>query len=93
MTAGQLLRSLRTRQPRPTPLPEAEGPAAVAWASALRRPLPDGALVLHERLRVLVVDDERGGAPVEHTPSAWVDDDGVVHADDPVRGLLAALAP
>ena len=74
-------------------VPWEELPAAVAWASALRRPLPDGALVLHERLRVLVVDDERGGAPVEHTPSAWVDDDGVVHADDPVRGLLAALAP
>ncbi|GAA4904661.1 hypothetical protein EV188_102323 [Actinomycetospora succinea] len=74
-------------------VPWEELPAAVAWASALRRPLPDGALVLHERLRVLVVDDERGGAPVEYTPSAWVDDDGVVHADDPVRGLLAALAP
>ncbi|MFC5137845.1 sacsin N-terminal ATP-binding-like domain-containing protein [Actinomycetospora rhizophila] len=73
-------------------VPWEELPAAVAWASALRRPLPDGALVLHERLRVLVVDDERGGAPVEYTPSAWVDDDGVVHADDPVRGLLAALA-
>ncbi|MEJ2861309.1 sacsin N-terminal ATP-binding-like domain-containing protein [Actinomycetospora flava] len=73
-------------------VPWDELPAAVAWASALRRPLPAGALVLHERLRVLVVDDERGGAPVEYTPSAWVDDDGVVHADDPVRGLLAALA-
>lgn len=32
MTAGQILRSLRTRMPAPTPLPEAEGPAAVAWA-------------------------------------------------------------
>jgi hypothetical protein len=74
-------------------VPWDELPAAVAWASALRRPLPDGALVLHERLRVLVVDAERGGAPVEYTPSAWVDDDGVVHADDPVRGLVAALAP
>ncbi len=66
---------------------------AVAWAAALGRPLPEGALVLHDRLRVLVVDDERGGAPVEYTPAAWVDGDGVVHADDPVRGLLAALAP
>ncbi|MDD7942890.1 ATP-binding protein [Actinomycetospora lutea] len=74
-------------------VPWDELPAAVAWASALGRPLPDGALVVHERLRVLVVDDERGGAPVEYTPSAWVDDDGVVHADDPVRGLVAALAP
>ncbi|MEJ2884863.1 sacsin N-terminal ATP-binding-like domain-containing protein [Actinomycetospora aeridis] len=73
-------------------VPWEELPTVVAWASTLGRPLPDGALVLHDRLRVLVVDDERGGAPVEYTPSAWVDDDGVVHADDPIRGLLAALA-
>jgi hypothetical protein len=74
-------------------VPWEQMPAAVAWAAALGRPLPEGALVLHDRLRVLVVDDERGGAPVEYTPAAWVDGDGVVHADDPVRGLLAALAP
>jgi hypothetical protein len=73
-------------------VPWEELPAAVAWAAALGRPLPAGELVLHDRLRVLVVDDERGGAPVEYTPAAWVDTDGVVHADDPVRGLLAALA-
>ncbi|WP_345416579.1 sacsin N-terminal ATP-binding-like domain-containing protein [Actinomycetospora chlora] len=73
-------------------VPWAAIPAVVAWAAALGHPVPDGALVLHDRLRVLVVDDERGGAPVEHTPSAWVDGDGVVHTDDPVRGLLAALA-
>ncbi|MDD7968794.1 sacsin N-terminal ATP-binding-like domain-containing protein [Actinomycetospora lemnae] len=73
-------------------VPWEELPAAVSWAAALGQALPDGALVLHERLRVLVVDGERGGAPVEYTPSAWVDDDGVTHADDPVRGLIAALA-
>ena len=67
-------------------------PAAVAWAAALGRPLPDGELMLHDRLRVLVVDGDRGGAPVEYTPTAWVDEAGVVHADDPVRGLIAALA-
>lgn len=39
------------------------------------------------------MDEERPSAPTEHTPRAWRDDDGVVHADDPVRGLLAALAP
>ncbi|PVZ13200.1 sacsin N-terminal ATP-binding-like domain-containing protein [Actinomycetospora cinnamomea] len=73
-------------------VPWEELPAAVAWAAVLGRPLPEGELVLHDRLRVLVVDDERGGAPVEYTPAAWVDGEGVVHADDPVRGLLAALA-
>ncbi|WP_433786062.1 sacsin N-terminal ATP-binding-like domain-containing protein [Actinomycetospora sp. CA-101289] len=75
------------------PVPWEDLAPAVAWAAVLGRPLPEGALVLHDRLRVLVVDDERGGAPVEYTPAAWVDGDGVVHADDPVRGLLAALAP
>ncbi|GLZ45576.1 molecular chaperone Hsp90 [Actinomycetospora sp. NBRC 106375] len=66
-------------------------PAVVAWAAALGHAVPEGELVLHERLRVLVVDDERGGAPEEHTPGVWVAD-GVVHADDPLKGLLAALS-
>ena len=73
-------------------VPWEQMPAAVAWAAALGRPLPEGVLVLHDRLRVLVVDDDRGGAPVEYTPTAWVDDAGAVHADDPVRGLIAALS-
>ncbi len=68
-------------------------PPVVAWAAELGRPLPEGEVVLHDRLRVMIVDEERAGAPTEHTPGAWRDEDGVVHADDPVRGLLAALDP
>jgi hypothetical protein len=75
------------------PVPWRSLPLVVAWAAELGRSLPDGEVVLHDRLRVMVVDEERAGAPTEHTPGAWRDDDGVVHADDPVRGLLAALDP
>lgn len=65
-------------------------PAAVAWAAAAGRELPAGEIVLHDRLRVALVDPE-GGPAREVTPTVW-DADGTVHADDPVHGLLAAWA-
>ncbi|MGH4021990.1 MAG: sacsin N-terminal ATP-binding-like domain-containing protein, partial [Pseudonocardiaceae bacterium] len=72
---------------------DAGGGRPVAWASvvdvvvacaAMRVPVPDGELVLHERLRVRhdgAVRDVR----------CWVDRDGAVHATDPLRALLACL--
>ncbi|MCD2192308.1 hypothetical protein LQ327_02715 [Actinomycetospora endophytica] len=66
-------------------------PVATAWAAAVGRALPAGGVVLHERLRVAVADDDRTGPPREVFPGVWVDG-AVVHTDDPVRGLLAAWA-
>ncbi len=67
----------------------ADLPGAAAWAAAVGRALPAGEVVVHERLRVAVADDDRTGPPREVFPGVWVDDAGV-HTDDPVRGLLAA---
>ncbi|HEY2225845.1 MAG TPA: hypothetical protein VGI02_27660 [Actinomycetospora sp.] len=66
-------------------------PVAAAWAAAVGRSLPAGGVVLHERLRVAMADDDRTGPPREVFPGVWVDGT-VVHTDDPVRGLLAAWA-
>jgi hypothetical protein len=60
-------------------------PAAVVWAAAAGRALPDGEVVVHERLRVAVTV---GGDTREIFPGVWVAD-GAVHTDDPVRALLA----
>lgn len=64
-------------------------PVAAAWAAAVGRALPPGGVVVHERLRVAMADDDRTGPPREVCPGVWVDG-AVVHTDDPVRGLLAA---
>jgi hypothetical protein len=66
-------------------------PVAAAWAAAVGRALPAGEVVVHERLRVAVADDDRTGPPRAVFPGVWVDG-GTVHTDDPVRGLLAAWA-
>ncbi|MCD2190142.1 sacsin N-terminal ATP-binding-like domain-containing protein [Actinomycetospora soli] len=58
---------------------------AAVWAAAAGRELPDGEVVVHERLRVAVTVD---GATREIFPVVWVAD-GVLHTDDPVRALLA----
>jgi hypothetical protein len=64
-------------------------PVAAAWAAAVGRALPPGEVVVHERLRVAVADDDRAGPPRAVFPGVWVVG-AVVHTDDPVRGLLAA---
>jgi hypothetical protein len=53
--------------------------AAVCAAAGL--PVPDGALRLHEQLRV-----RHGGT--EQAVPFWVTPDGMVHAADPVRAAL-----
>ncbi|WP_433800154.1 sacsin N-terminal ATP-binding-like domain-containing protein [Actinomycetospora sp. CA-084318] len=58
---------------------------AAVWAAAAGRELPDGEVVVHERLRVAVTVD---GATREIFPVVWVAD-GTLHTDDPVRALLA----
>ncbi|GAA4835943.1 molecular chaperone Hsp90 [Actinomycetospora corticicola] len=58
---------------------------AAVWAAAAGRELPEGEVVVHERLRVAVTI---GGATREIFPDVWVVD-GTVHTDDPVRALLA----
>ncbi len=69
--------------------------AAVRWAelvevvavcAAAGLAVPDGALRLHQQLRV-----RHGGA--EHTVPFWVTPDGTVHAADPVRAALLRLRP
>lgn len=71
------------------PTPWRHLPPVVAWAGACGWPVPDGDVVIHHDLRVLVTDDERpDGGPSDHTPPLWVDDAGVVHTDDPVRALV-----
>lgn len=53
----------------------------VAVCAAVGLAVPDGTLLLHERLRV------RHGA-AEYTVPFWVTPDGTVHASDPVRAAL-----
>ena len=48
-------------------------PVAAAWAAAVGRALPAGEVVVHERLRVTVADDDRTGPPREVFPGVWVD--------------------
>jgi len=63
------------------PVPWASDVEVVATCAAIGRPVPDGSLWWHERLRVRV-----GGETAE--VSWWVTPDGIVHATDPVRALL-----
>ncbi|MDL5155753.1 sacsin N-terminal ATP-binding-like domain-containing protein [Actinomycetospora termitidis] len=63
---------------------------AAAWAAAVGWELPDGEVVVHERLRVAV---SVAGEVREVFGHVWVTDDGTVHTDDPARALLAARSP
>jgi hypothetical protein len=65
----------------------AELPEVVAACAALEVPVPDGGLVLHDRLTVELT---RPGQRRLDVPVWW--GDGRWHASDPLRALLAQLA-
>ena len=60
-----------------------------SWAAALGHRVPRGEMVRHERLEVTLTD-RRTGRVRTVTPGVWVVG-AVVHADDPLRAVLAAL--
>ncbi|MFP5069495.1 sacsin N-terminal ATP-binding-like domain-containing protein [Pseudonocardia nantongensis] len=69
-----------------SPVPWADLPEVVLACRALGVPVPDGDLVVHDRLVV----DLGSGSPV--AVPTWPGADGGWHASDPVRALVAALA-